>query len=102
MDEIHKSDATPTRSYRCKDDVSWAVETHGIILLNHRMRKTRFLSYPHAAVWDLISRGYTRNKVVRMLSAISSKKIWEAERLLIESLEDLAAAGFLTIGENRG
>ena len=82
-------------NYTCASHVRWAVTTHGIILVDQSAGSNRLLSYPEAAVWDLITRDFSYTQTVRMLCAIASMKVDEANRFILESLEDWAEDGFL-------
>jgi hypothetical protein len=74
------------------------VETHSLLLLNKDTGETRSLVYPQVALWDLISRGYAYDDVVRMLCAIAALQADEVEMLIAESLENWFDAGFLVRG----
>jgi len=100
--ELHKKGNAHTVSYQCAPHVKWAVETRGIILVDQNTRLAHSLNYPHAALWDLINRGHSFDKTVRMLCAIVSMEAKEAEQFLLESLDEWAEAGFLVKTNNHG
>jgi hypothetical protein len=81
--------------YQCASSTKWAVEIHGIILINEKTGNVCSLGYPQAAIWDLISRGYADEQFVNMVCAITSLQTSEAQRLIVENLENWLAAGFL-------
>ena len=53
------------------------------------------IKYPEAAVWDLISRSYTQEKVVKMLTYIVSCNQLEANKIVKAALETWVKDGFL-------
>jgi len=85
----------PTLGFRCASQVLWAIETRGILLVDPTTERSCSLPYPHAAIWDLMSRGCSYPKMISALFAIGSLEREEAERLLDESLLEWAAAGFV-------
>ena len=100
--ESRKKADVPIVAYLCAPHVMWAVETRGVILVDQNTESAQTLSYPQAAVWDLINRGYSFDQTVRMLCAIAATEAKEAERFLLESLDEWAEAGFLVREEDHG
>jgi hypothetical protein len=100
--ELRKKGDIPTVTYQCAPHVRWAVESRGIILVDQNKGSAHSLSYPQAAVWDLINSGYSFDQGVKMLRAVASMEAKEAERFLLESLDEWAEAGFLITVEDHG
>ena len=84
------------QEYRSMPRVAWAVNTDGIVLTNEATGAVCRLGYPEAAVWDLISRGYSYEVTVSLLCTIGSLTLDSAERLVLESLAAWASGCFLT------
>jgi hypothetical protein len=82
-------------TYRCNEGVRWAVTTGGILLLNIPGGEKVFLKYPRAAVWDLVSRGYTYKQTKYMLRTIASFDDDQAAELLFSCLDGWVKEGFL-------
>jgi hypothetical protein len=80
--------------------VKWSVEVRGIVLLNEATGVVRSLEYPQAAIWDLITRGYSFEKTKRLVSAITSLGPEAARELIVASLERWTDDGFLTKGRD--
>jgi len=95
MADSRVSSEIAERNYHCGPDIGWSVEVCTIILINKLTGAVCNLSYPEAAVWDLISRGYSFDKLVSMLGAISSKDTAEAKRLIEQTVDNLTEEGFL-------
>lgn len=98
MTEGGTNKTTGTLNYQCSPGVVWAVEMDGITLLNPSTGAVCSLGYPQAAIWDLISRGYSTDRLLRVISALASLEPNETDRLVHESLEDWTKAGFLIKG----
>lgn len=69
----------------------------GIVLINEKTGVVSLLGYPQAAVWDLLTRGYSYDRSVPMLTAITSLQADEIEALIAESLEKWLEDGFLIL-----
>ena len=82
--------------------IKWAVEIDGIVLMDEKAGKTCFLSYPQAALWDLISRGVFFEKTLSMLSAIASLKPEDAEAFIRKTLDDWVTSGYLNVRAEHG
>lgn len=85
----------PKITYRVGPNVGWVVETGGLLLSDGR-EEPHWLPYPQAAIWDLISQGYSTAKVCSMLMHIAALDSATAEPLLRESLEAWTQQGLLT------
>ncbi len=88
--------------WRPSGSVRWAVEADGILLLSDDSGATRFLAYPQAAIWDLMSRGNPLRQIAVKMCAIASLSPSEAEQLVLECADDLTAGGFLESGDEHG
>ena len=75
-------------------DVAWTVETGGIALWRTGALPT-FLPYPEAAAWDLVSRGVSRARTIRLLAAIWATGEEDAERRLLAMLDLWRHRGFV-------
>ncbi|MFQ5603679.1 MAG: hypothetical protein ACE5HS_10465 [bacterium] len=87
--------------FKVAPEVRWVVERRGLLLVKGS-QKHLHIEYPQAAVWDLVSRGYRLPVAVRMLAHIATLDEPDAERLLLESLHEWFAMGFLVREENHG
>ena len=101
VDDMVSSEITE-RNYHCAPGIGWSVEIRNIILINKLTGSVCNLSYPEAAVWDLISRGYSFDKLVGMLSVISAKDSAEAKRFIVQTVDDLTEEGFLIKSKANG
>jgi hypothetical protein len=100
MTEPGRDHAVDTQRYHCPEHVGWSVEIDTIRLINRRSGAVCRLGYPEAAVWDLLSRGYAHEDLVRLLGVIASVDLSEAEQLVLRTVKDLAEKGFLTQSGN--
>jgi hypothetical protein len=80
---------------RLADGVHWAVEDTGIFVIRHGAGRVDLIDYPRAAVWDLLQRGYDRQRILSMLAAITGTDAAAAGRLLDGCVEDWCRRGLL-------
>jgi hypothetical protein len=82
--------------------VLWSVEGKGILLLNQHSGDVLRLDYPLAALWDLMHKNYPPDKLIDMLSIIAAMDTGQTERLVAETLNAWAQAGFLIKNAENG
>ncbi len=92
--EISINDVS-TVIYRVASGVKWTVETQGILLMDNK-GKIHSILYPQAALWDLISRRLSTERVLSSLKHIASLDTAGTNQLLVESLQEWAHLGLLT------
>jgi hypothetical protein len=80
--------------------VRWAVERSGILIFLAD-GTTQFLSYPHAALWDLLVRDFDRRKSVSLMTVIAGCSDVEAENLVATELDSWRSLGLLSSAPNR-
>lgn len=80
--------------YRLSPGVRWVVERFTVTLTDGQ-GQVRSLAYPEAAIWDLLSRGYTFDKVVPMIAHIAARDAATAEALVRTTLQDWVGAGLI-------
>ncbi len=86
--------------YRQDPDVSYTVESNGLILINARTGNKLVIDYPQAAVWDLIIKNYTPGMIVRMISNILLITRNQSKSIIRDTLESLYDKGFLLKSKN--
>jgi hypothetical protein len=77
---------------RLSPGITWIVRDRGVLVVDELARRSETLSYPEAAVWELLCRGHCLSRVVAMLIAILGVAEEEAqectERCVHEWLEE--------------
>ena len=81
--------------YRPAEQVRWAVEAAGVVLISGATGAATSLSYPEAAIWDLITRGDSSEKIAAKLCAIAGLDAEAAQKLVLDTVEAWRKAGFL-------
>lgn len=81
--------------FRCPGEVKWVVAKGGLHLIHIHSGDRLTLAYPQAAVWDLISRGYTVERTAAMVAMIARLDETSARKLVWESLDNWVQLGFL-------
>ncbi len=93
LDPDRLGDPSPA-IYRPEPGVRWAVEVDGILLLDGAGTVER-LNYPDAALWDLLSRGYRHEKLVELMTYITSLDEAAVRGLVADRLEKWTARAVL-------
>jgi hypothetical protein len=81
--------------YVSSPDVAWTVEARGIRVIHEASGRVLELAYPAAAVWDLVQRGYSADRIAGMLAAIAKVGRATAEGLYRENVEAWVRNGWL-------
>ena len=89
--------STLKKNYQSRSGISWVVEKNGIRLFKEMTGNSIFLNYPEAALWDLISQGYSYLRAEMVLSRIFSMDPAETQKMMNDSLEYLEKEGFLEL-----
>ena len=88
--------------YAAASGVAWSVERRGVLVFGADGRGGRMLSYPQAAVWDLVVRGNTMDKVSEQLSAIAAVSEEAAKQIARVAVAQWREQGLLVEGGARG
>jgi uncharacterized protein len=81
-------------TYRIAPELKWTVEMQGLLLVDGQ-GKNHWLSYPKAALWDLISRSQPAGKVCSIMAYVAALNPRATEELILESLEEWTGLGLL-------
>jgi hypothetical protein len=79
----------------CAPGVFWVVEKNGIRLFGGQPGQTLFLSYPEAALWDLITQEYSFLRAEMVLTHTFSFPPGETAHFMAHWLERLTQDGYL-------
>lgn len=88
--------------YRIAEQVRWAVEAGGVVLIDCATGAATTLGYPQAAIWDFLTRGESGERICAKLCAIASLDPEAAQVLVRETVAALREEGFLTPREEHG
>jgi hypothetical protein len=83
------------------DHIQWAVQSDGIHVIDTKTGCQHHLSYPQAAVWDMLSRHYGRDAMAQRIAPIAGVDSATAGRLVDETLSGWCAEGLVKM-EHRG
>ena len=81
--------------FRLAAGVSWVVQEAGVLVIDELARRSVLLSYPQAAVWDLLARGCDRRCAAGMLRWILAVDAPEADGQVKRCLEEWIEAGWM-------
>jgi len=90
----------PAVAYTLSPGIGWSVERTGLLVTGGE--QPRFLPYPDAALWDLISRGYRYEQVVEMMCHITSLAKRDSVRLIDRLLDEWLGLGLLSMERRHG
>ncbi len=82
--------------YAISAHTQWVVEQKGVVLIHALENRCTWLAYPEAAVWDLLTRDWSRREMISMLAVIAAVDEAAAEILLDGCLERWTHQGWLT------
>lgn len=95
------TDQAFTRRYRCAPQLKWSVERRGLTLVDSQRGAFFCLSYPCAALWDLLARGYRIDEAVRLTAFVAGTSVDLAQSRVTRAFEDWIALGlFLPEGDD--
>jgi hypothetical protein len=77
------------------------VEADGVLLID-RAGEATLLGYAEAAIWDLLTRGETSERIRAKLCDIASLEPAAAQALVRKTVTALRAAGLLMPGDSSG
>lgn len=81
--------------YRPAEQVRWAVEAAGVVLIHNTTGAATTLCYPEAAIWELVTRGDSNDRIAAKLCAIAGLELAAAYQLVLDTLAAWREAGFL-------
>jgi len=102
MPEARESGGPDPRTYECAPDVAWVVETDAIVVVHGGTGAAYSLEYPEAAIWELLGRGYSYERVVSMLPTIASLSSSAAEQRVLHALDAWTEVGLLVGADGHG
>jgi hypothetical protein len=79
----------------CPEEVSWATDTAGLILVHSARRETHILTGHDAAVWDLLTLGYSYPQLLSLAAGLLDEPELQAERKLWQLFDEWRSAGLL-------
>lgn len=87
---------------RCHPDLQWSVEQDCVILFRHDTEEHIELRDYESALWDFLSRGIPRQRIIAMISALRSSTTQSAEAWVNTKTEEWLGAGLLVQEDHRG
>ncbi|MFH1136961.1 MAG: hypothetical protein V1816_12875 [Pseudomonadota bacterium] len=81
--------------FNCPPEIEWAVEQEGLLVIDSRSGRSRFLPQPEAAVWDLFSRGRDCRQVGEIIGAVAGLRPDQVESFILGLVRGWLEAGFL-------
>lgn len=81
--------------YRIANYIRWVVQVDAVHVINTQTGGHHRLFYPQAAIWDMLSRNYSIDKIAHLLMPIADVNVEEAQHLVKDILSDWRSEGFL-------
>jgi hypothetical protein len=80
---------------RIAEQVRWAVEAAGVVLIHGATGETIAVGYPRAAIWDFLTRGEDCERIAAKLCAIAALEPAAARKLVFETVVQWREAGLI-------
>ncbi|MDO8589613.1 MAG: hypothetical protein Q7T82_21520 [Armatimonadota bacterium] len=90
------------KQVRCRAKVSWAAQSNGLLLMRQDTGASATLSYPEAAIWDLLSRNVGYERVVKIISAMERIGADRAADVVESAVRQWLVDGWLVNGGDDG
>lgn len=81
--------------YHLSPGVTWIVRDPGVLVIDELARCAETLSYPEAAVWELLCRGHRWDKVISLLTAVLGVAEEEARARAERCLHEWQTKGWM-------
>lgn len=81
--------------YRAAPGLSWVVQSHGVLVVDDLARQATTLSYPEAAVWELLLRGHTADHSGVLLQWIMGLPAGAAQAAVADAVTAWSLAGWI-------
>jgi len=82
-------------AYRAAPGVRWVVEGQGVVVIDELARRSEELSYPEAAVWELLLSGHTVPETISMVKHIAGFTDGSARTCVTQCIDLWCKAGWL-------
>jgi hypothetical protein len=87
----------PPLTYRCSPAIVWVRDAGQILLVDKEAEQSWSLHDAEAVIWDLLTVGYSYEKIVQMLSLTLSLSVEQADRTLSNVLRNWRDAGIVQV-----
>ena len=84
-----------TPEYQAAVGISWVVQNRGVQVIDEIARRSETLTYPQAAVWELILRGRDPAGAACMTQWIAGIAVEEAQALVARCIGEWTEAGWI-------
>ena len=91
--------AGPAARWRPSPGARWVVERAWIALIDAAGGQRQSLAHPHAAIWDLLVRGYPEGAIASMLGPIAGLSAGESKALVATAIDSWRREGWIEGGE---
>lgn len=88
--------------YKPSENTRYTVETFGVLLMDIATGQRRYLTFPQAAIWDLIVQNRPLNQMVEMMTHIAVLSATHAKALIQDLLNELVEAGLILRKDQHG
>lgn len=95
---VHKQSSL----YQCPETIRYVVEQTFVRIIETERGHDCKLTYPDAAIWDFLCRGYTRQRIEQLLVHICFISNQHAAYLVDDCCARLLSDGFLQEANNHG
>jgi hypothetical protein len=83
--------------YRTSPGITWVVQDRGVLVIDELARSSKTLSYPEAAVWELLFRDHCLSTAVAMLGWILGIAEEEAQEHTRRCIHEWLETGWIMV-----
>jgi hypothetical protein len=87
----------PPLTYRCSPAIVWVRDAGQILLVDKAAEQSWSLHDAEVVIWELLTVGYSYEKIVQMLSLTLSLSVEQADRTLSSVLRNWRDAGIVQV-----
>lgn len=77
----------------------WTIESDGIHIINSMANKQLFLTYPEAALWQLLANGHSLEKTAELFSYIINDKLENSNKMILSIINNWENIGMVEVSE---
>ena len=77
------------------DHIEWTADIDCVKVHNRNTNNLNVISYPEAALWDLVQQKYRLDQIIAMMVAITGKRTSNVEKLISGTIRDWQQEGLI-------
>ena len=83
------------KKYEIGDHIDWTTDIDCVKVIDRNTRHLIVISYPEAALWDLVQQKYRVDQMIAMMSAITRQSTSNVENLISGTIREWQREGLI-------